>query len=136
MIISWSSHDYRQLLSVLTPGNKELLEAHYRNAIQTAKCWKELKAPEMKGDNSLYRYMSEIWGYEPSEQVGQNTVGKNLRYLRGVLKGGQTYPNMTTPQRTRWRNVIEHNRIDLWGMERVVKQCSRTIWRWLGYPLI
>lgn len=123
-LVSWSEHDWRQMLLVLPDQDwQERLCRVYRNAIKTARPWYRHTYGETPPKAELQHFLNCL-GYAPPERYGQGIVGSALRLLRTQLAEGRTYPELTPKARKGWVQVVKHNRLDLEGMEVVMKAAT------------
>jgi len=123
-LVSWSEHDCRQMLAVLPDPDWQMrLHAVYRNAIKTARPWYRSVYGESPPKAELQHFLICL-GHPPPERYGQGVVGSALRLLRTQLSEGRTYPELTPKARKGWVQVVKHNRLDLEGMEVVLRSAT------------
>lgn len=120
LIISWSEHDRRILHEMLSTEDQSLLLARYRNAIKPARSWFWRTLGVTAPDGSL-SFFCGITGFDVPERFGGGIVGQGLRLIRSQLEQGRAYADLTPKARASWVAIVRHNRLDLEGMERVLR---------------
>lgn len=123
-IVSWSEHDWRHMMQIL--GDEvwqERLCNVYRNAIQTARPWYRRNHGPLPQAATLHFFLT-LFGEAPPEIFGLEVVGTSLRLLRSQLAEQRKYPELTPAARKAWVRVVKHNRLDLTGMELVIKRVT------------
>jgi hypothetical protein len=121
IIVSWSEHDYLLMCKVLTPSDAERLKLVYRNAIRTAKPWYKKKYGPLPEKASL-DFFEDLLGFHVPERFGLGLVGKSLLLIRGQIKEGRSYAELTNAARDGWTKVVRHNKLDLEGMAFVLRE--------------
>lgn len=126
VIISWSEHDYTQMMEILRRHRDEaaVLKKRFRNAIFSARQWFKKKYPRVFKKRNDLAFMMEITGYLVPEKYGTNLVGNALRLLREQLTEGRKYADLTGAAVNGWRVVVKHNSHDLRGMRHVLETLS------------
>lgn len=123
-IVSWSEHDWRHMMQIL---GEEVWQARlcevYRNAIQTARPWYRRHHGRLPQAATLHFFLT-LFGEEPPEIFGLEVVGTSLRLLRSQLAEQRKYADLTPTARKSWVRVVKHNRLDLVGMELVMKRVT------------
>lgn len=122
-MVSWSTHDAKELAEVMDPESVESLCQVYRNAIKTARSWRFWHGPEIEGQHTLQAYM-DLLAWQVPEEAGQGVVGNTLASLRDRLTGGVDWTGLSAEEKSSWRHVLRHNRHDLRGMEHVLKRMA------------
>lgn len=123
-IVSWSEHDWRHMMRILRDEAwQERLCKVYRNAIQTARPWYRRNHGPLPQAATLNFFLT-LFGEEPPEIFGLEVVGTALRLLRTQLAEQRSYPELTPTARKAWVRVVKHNRLDLAGMEFVMKRVT------------
>jgi hypothetical protein len=123
LIVSWSEHDYLLMCKVLKPSDAERLKLIYRNAIRTARPWYRQKYGPMPEKASL-DFFEDLLGFHVPERFGLGLVGKSLILIRGQIKDGRGYAELTNAARDGWTAVVRHNKLDLEGMEFVLRKMT------------
>jgi hypothetical protein len=115
VIISWSEHDYNQMITALGEHLNEilLLKKQFRNAIFSARQWVKKKYPGVIIKRNDLASMMKITGHRVPDKYGQNLVGDALRLLREQLSKGRKYVELTSAAVIGWRTVVKHNVHDL-----------------------
>jgi hypothetical protein len=128
-LVSWSGHDWRHMMAALsTPDWQTRLCVVYRNAIKTARPWHRKTYGHTPPEASLHHFLTCIGTPQPA-RYGQAIVGAALRLIRGQLQQGREYAQLTPKARASWVNVVKHNRLDLEGMQFVLKAVTAP---WFG----
>ena len=115
LIVSWSEHDYLLMCKVLTPSDAERLKLVYRNAIRTARPWYRKKHGPLPEKASL-NFFEDLLGFYVPDRFGLGLVGESLRLIRGQIKEGRNYADLTSAAKDGWTSIIRHNKLDLEGM--------------------
>ena len=124
LIVSWSEHDYLLMYKVLRPSDGERLKVIYRNAIRTARPWYKQKYGTLLGKASL-EFFEDLLGFHVPERFGLGLVGKSLLLIRGQIKEGRGYADLTNAVRDGRTTVVRHNKLDLEGMAYVLKAITQ-----------
>lgn len=122
-IVSWSEHDLEVMSKVLDESQQDRLRVVYRNAICTARPWYRRTTGRSIKDASLANF-SELLGFDVPARYGLGVVGQGLRLIRGQIREGRTYAELTPRARASWVAVVKHNRLDLEAMEHVLLSIS------------
>ncbi len=123
LIVSWSEHDYLLMCKVLKPSDGERLKVVYRNAIRTARPWYRQKYGPLPEKASL-DFFEDLLGFHVPERFGLGLVGNSLRLVRGQIKEGRGYADLTNAARDGWTTVVRHNKLDLEGMAFVLRRIT------------
>ena len=121
-LVSWSLHD-RRLIQRWTTHQA----FRYRNAIPTARRWRGgrttlgVGCPIITFDQEdLQSYLSFI-GYPVPEHL-RHGAADWISTVRARLAGAQGDPSrLSKGGQLAWRNLLEHNRLDVLGMRTVVR---------------
>jgi hypothetical protein len=128
-IVSWSEHDWRLMRDALPdPERQQRLCTVYRNALSTARPWYRKTYGHTPTAATLTHFL-ECLGQPHPKRYGPGLVGKALHMLRQQLQQGRPYDQLTPRARANWVMVVKHNRLDLEGMERVLKSVTQP---WFG----
>lgn len=121
VIISWSEHDYKQMITALGQHRNEvlLLTKQFRNAIFSARQWIKKKYPKVTIKRNDLASMMKVTGHRVPDKYGPNLVGDALRLLREQLSKGRKYADLAGAAVNGWRTVVKHNVHDLKGMQHV-----------------
>ena len=114
-IVSWSKHD-DEVIREFAPG---LSGYPYRNAIASAKKWAGLKDLSRPEGNRLQWYLQEL-GYEVPEEVREG-AGTWIKTAQDRIRTHGQWAPVSQKGKAAWRNLVEHNRHDLYGMRYVVE---------------
>jgi hypothetical protein len=127
VIISWSEHDYNQMITILgqNPHEVLLLKKQFRNAIFSARQWVKKRYPKVTIKRNDLASMMKITGHRVPDKYGPNLVGDALRLLREQLSKGRKYADLTSAAVNGWRAVVKHNVHDLKGMQHVLETLSQ-----------
>ena len=112
LIVSWSEHDYLLMCEVLSPSDAERLKLVYRNAIRTARPWYRKKYGPLPEKASL-NFFEDLLGFYVPDRFGLGLVGESLRLIRGQIKEGRNYADLTSAAKDGWTSIIRHNKLDL-----------------------
>jgi hypothetical protein len=123
LIVSWSEHDYLQMSKVLKPKDFDRLKLVYRNAIRTARPWYRQKHGPLPEKASL-DFFEDLLDFHVPERFGLGLVGKSLLLIRGQIKEGRDYAELTNAARDGWTTVVRHNKLDLEGMAFVLRRMT------------
>ena len=123
LIVSWSEHDYLLMCKVLKPSDAERLKLVYRNAIRTARPWYRQKHGPLPEKASL-DFFEDLLDFHVPERFGLGLVGKSLLLIRGQIKEGREYAELTNAARDGWTTVVRHNKLDLEGMAFVLRKMT------------
>jgi hypothetical protein len=123
LIVSWSEHDYLLMCKVLKPSDTERLKVVYRNAIRTARPWYRSKYGPLPEKASL-DFFEDLLGFHVPERFGLGLVGKSLTLIRGQIEEGRGYAELTKAAKEGWTTVVRHNKLDLEGMEFILKKMT------------
>jgi hypothetical protein len=127
-IVSWSEYDL-EVVRRLRDDEPELVarfERRYVNALALARRWANKLHPEDKpADGKLAGYLALI-DYEVPTGGGPGRVGLTIRALRPTFRAGRS---LTTLQRRRRAELLEHNRHDCAGMRAVCLRAARELER-------
>lgn len=124
-IVSWSEHDWREMMAALDDTEWQArLCVVYRNAIKTARPWYRKHFGETPPGARLSHFLERTDKPHPA-RYGQGLVGTALRVVRQQLESGKTYPELTPRARANWVTVVKHNKLDLAGMEHVLRTCTQ-----------
>jgi hypothetical protein len=124
LIVSWSEHDYLLMCKVLMPSDAERLKLFYRNAIRTAKPWYRQKYGPLPEKASL-NFFEDLLGFYVPDRFGLGLVGEALRLIRGQIKEGRDYANLSKAAKNGWTNLVRHNKLDLEGMVFVLNEMKK-----------
>lgn len=128
-VYAWSKHESAVLTS-LAGGSALILQmaSRIRDAIEVAKPWARTQAPEwspvstrFRGRHTLDQYMKRV-GYQVPAIHGPMNTGKRLAETAVLLDRGKPYEAWTATQKSKWTNVLEHNRHDCYGMQAVLER--------------
>ena len=124
LIVSWSEHDYLLMSKVLIPKDFERLKFFYRNAIRTARPWYRQKYGPLPEKASL-NFFEDLLGFYVPDRFGLGLVGEALRLIRGQIKEGRDYANLSKAAKNGWTNLVRHNKLDLEGMVFVLNEMKK-----------
>ncbi|MFC7410228.1 hypothetical protein [Hydrogenophaga atypica] len=128
-VVSWSEHDWRHMMAALSTTDWQArLCLVYRNAIKTARPWYRKTYGHTPPEASLHHFLTCIGRPQPA-RYGQAVVGAALRLVRGQLREGREYAQLTPKARASWVKVVKHNRLDLEGMQLVLQAVTAP---WFG----
>jgi hypothetical protein len=120
-MVAFSEHEMK-----LIRRHAEMDVSHfYRNANLIAKRWLRHCRPDAEKCNNLKDYLDSIKYKRRRDpgivKVGPKIigVGKALRRCRG------DFSKVAPADKTRWNNVLEHNRIDCKGMAKLVEIAAK-----------
>jgi hypothetical protein len=119
-ILSWSEHDLKLIQTVLPNNEKEQFLFLYKNAIKPMRSWYWRKYQVSAPDGSL-SFFCNVTGFSVPDRFGIGIVGNGLRLIRSQLLEGRDYADLTPKARSSWVSVVRHNRLDLEGMEHVLR---------------
>ncbi len=75
----------------------------------------ELKSRELK------KYL-EMIGFERPKNLGIQKSTKRIRdVINGLEKNNNNFSQLTSTQKSKWTNLLKHNKCDVKGMEAIVK---------------
>lgn len=120
LIFSWSEHDLKLMHAVLSQDEQEQSTLLYKNAIKPARSWYWKKNKVVAPDGSL-SFFCDNTGFNVPERFGVGIVGSGLRLIRSQLTAGRDYADLTPKARSSWVTIVRHNRLDLEGMEHVLR---------------
>lgn len=128
VIVSWSSHDLVLMREAIVGDAARLaiLERRHRNALLTARRWKNHAHPGVKARNTLDLYR-ELMSLEVPERFGTGVVGRALATLRGQLAEGRRYGELSDGAQEGWRSVVRHNTYDLRDTRSVAIEAAEAI---------
>lgn len=125
-IVAWSQHEL-DVVRAHCPDKLDQFAGRYVNARSVAVHWRNSchggRKPE---SNALADYLRLI-GYVVPVEAGKGRAGETLRILADAFDRGRGAADLTLNQRTRWRDLREHNRHDCVGMRRVCLIASREV---------
>lgn len=76
----------------------------------------ELKSRELK------KYL-EMIGFDRPTHLGEQKSTKRIRdVLTGLQVNKDNYEELTNTQKSKWTNLLKHNKIDVLGMQAIVKE--------------
>ena len=133
-IVSWSEHDLRVVRSFFDedPELVARFERRYANARLVAKRWRsKVHGGSRPAVGTLGNYLALIGYAVPAEGAAGN-VGETIRILREQLDSGRP---VTRRQLERWTDVLEHNRHDCAGMQRICLRATTEIDAARGRPV-
>lgn len=128
-VFAWSKHESAVLTS-LASGSSVILgmASRVRDAIEVARPWARTQAPawspvstRFRGRHTLDQYMKRV-GYQVPTVHGPMNTGKRLAETAVLLDRGKPYEAWTPTQKSKWTNVLEHNRHDCYGMQAVLER--------------
>jgi hypothetical protein len=106
------------------PSDAERLKLFYRNAIRTAKPWYRQKYGPLPEKASL-NFFEDLLGFYVPDRFGLGLVGEALRLIRGQIKEGRDYANLSKAAKNGWTNLVRHNKLDLEGMVFVLNEMKK-----------
>ena len=124
LIVSWSEHDYLIMYKVLMPSDAERLKLVYRNAIRTARPWYRQNYGPLPEKASL-NFFEDLLGFYVADRFGLGLVGEALRLIRGQIKEGRNYANLSKAAKNGWTSLVRHNKLDLEGMAFVLNEMKK-----------
>ena len=133
-IVSWSEHDLRvvRLISGEDPELVARFERRYANARLVAQRWRnKIHDGSKPAVGTLGEYLALIGYAVPAEGAAGN-VGETIRILREQLDSGRP---VTRRHLERWANLLEHNRHDCAGMQRICLRATTEIDAARGRPV-
>lgn len=81
----------------------------------------ELKSRELK------KYL-EMIGFERPKNLGIQKSTKRIRdVLTGLEKKNNDFSQLTSTQKSKWTNLLKHNKYDVKGIEAIVRDYLRTV---------
>jgi hypothetical protein len=132
LLVAWSKHE----LDVIeadkeTQAHLEVIRRRYRDGKEVAKQWKRLAFPDLvferdrrRGRNRLEQFL-ELIGYPVSSSHGAGNTGQRIRHLReGLSRCDGDFTRLTRTVKSKWTNLLEHNRHDCVGMRAVVLRAA------------
>ena len=123
-IVSWSEHDFKHMAAVLNAADGASLHRVYRNAIRTARSWHRREKGAVPPDGASLAYFTDLLGFRVPGRFGPGIVGDGLRLIRAQLEQGRPYEGLTPKARQAWVAIVRHNRLDLEGMEHVLRSIT------------
>jgi hypothetical protein len=131
-VYAWSTHEQQVITGAELPA--DLLASWSDRVIDAkvvAKRWARIAHPEFKpariagrGRHTLDQYL-DLANYAVPRMHGAGNTGSRLRSLRTALEKGKTFSQLTSVQKAKWTNLLEHNRHDCFGMARLVELAER-----------
>ena len=129
-LVSWATHDRKIVEEYVTnPELTERLRARYRNALKTARPWLREVHPEIElvkdwgGAHKLAVY-ARIQKITIPAKYGPGIAASGIRTMRAALARHGTYANISPEDRTAWKALLGHNRLDCRVCGKVVRTAA------------
>lgn len=128
-VYAWSSHE-ETVLTELADGNELILGLAERviNAITIAEPWakknKDTWYPSprpFRGRHTLDQYMARV-EYKVPTVHGPMKTGARIATTLALLEKEKPYDLWTGTQKSKWTNLLQHNRHDCYGMQAVLER--------------
>lgn len=133
-ILAWTMREIAAIRRLLPDDEILWWEQNLVNAMHIARRWKNRNRlrvtvePVMDGRrvnrNALSSYMAAI-GYEVPPMHGAGNTARRIRSVQRPLESHGSVDRLTSTQKAKWTNLLEHNRHDCLGMAAVVETATR-----------
>jgi len=132
-VVAWSDRERNAIVELVNNADdRAFWERTIVNAIPAARRWKNRhhrdlvfpRGPQGRsGRNVLARYV-DLVGHRVPRLHGPGDTAARIRFVRAALAKRGTFEALTTVQRNKWANLLQHNRHDCMGLRAVVEQVA------------
>jgi hypothetical protein len=122
-IVAWSG---RERTAIVEAGGESAkrVQSRYRDARELARHWRRTVRPDLeppkvpgRGRHTLAFYLGAI-GYAVPKSHGPGNTGARIQAVRTALERTEgSYEQLTPVQKSKWTNLLQHNRHDCEGMK-------------------
>ena len=139
-IVGWSNFDRDRLVEA-RPDLRDEIRAHYVNALEIARPWRQKVHPSFKIEradqfspkHTLDQY-ARLAGYSDVRPLENATPAKWIRHtLRQLEANGGRYRHITPEAKRDWHKLLDYNRHDLLALRHIVVTATGELGLWRAY---
>ena len=140
LLVGWSFFD-RDVAVRIAPDLDSLIRARYRNAIQTARPWRQAIYPSVRitrdddfaPKHTLDKYAA-LAGYPDARRLLKATPAKWIRHTLDQLAAtGGRYRATTYQTKRDWHDLLDYNRHDCLALRHVTRKAAAELQSWRGF---
>ena len=121
-IVAFSEHELNKICEHVQIDISHV----YRNANKIAKRWQRECRPQTKKCKGLKEFL-ELIGFERRPHLGEKKSTARIRTVREQISNNGHYDSISRVAKAKWTKLLEHNKVDCLGMEKLIKIAAREI---------